>query len=174
MNTIEIRDISEKYFDETIPQNYKESSTTIGSGTNGVVTVLALDDISTTKKIKVVTASGNSKPLSAAFVSGLLTITLGTNSSGVADDTKNTATLVAEVINTVDGFSAIASGTGATVIPTVSQKSFTAGQNGTPCPMVGLAFVKIVSGTTTYYVATDGTINTEQNKAWKSFTLTDM
>lgn len=172
MNTIEIRDISKKYFSTNTPQNYKGASTTIGSGTNGVVTVTATNDVTTNKKIKAVVATGNNKAMSATISdAGLITVTLGTDASGSADDTKNTAKLIATAINALEGVTATASGTGATAISSaVTEKSFTAGQLGTPCAIVGTCFK---SGTT-YYVATDTTINTTTNTGWKSFTLSDL
>lgn len=169
MHEIDIRNLTAKWFSESTPTNYKESSATFGEGTNGVITVNAIDDITDDKSIEVVVGSGASKPLSVAFANDTLTITLATNASSAADDTKNTAKLIAEAISKVDGFSATFSGTGATAISlAVTKKSFTAGQLGTPCSTSGVALMS--NGT--YYVCIEPNA-TNKNSNWRTFTLTD-
>lgn len=169
MNTIDVRNLTKKWFADSTPKNYKDASTTIGAGTNGVVTINALNDISDDKNVKVVVATGNSKPLSVAFATDTLTITLGTDDTGAADDTKNTALLIEKAINKVNGFLAKASGTGATAISSaVTSKAFTAGQLGTPCGTSGVA----LEHEGTYYVCTKPNA-TVKNANWKTFTLAD-
>lgn len=168
MNAIDIRNLTAKWFSDATPKNYKDASTTIGEGDNGVITVTALNDITTSKKIKAVVATGNSKPLKAAYTSGVLTITLATDASGDADDTKNTAKLIAEAVDSLAEFKAIYSGTGATAISTaITEKTFTAGQLGTPCMIGGVA----LESNGTYYVCIAPDSSTK-NANWRSFTLT--
>ena len=167
MDVIDIRNLTKKWFSDETPKNYKDASTTIGSGDNGIVTVIALNDISTTKKIKAVVATDVSAKLNVAYTSNIITITLGTDATGAADDTKNTATLIAKAIDELDGFSAIASGTGATPIQAaINEKAFTAGQLGTPCMVSGVA----LESNGTYYVCV-APDTTTKNSNWRTFTL---
>lgn len=168
MNAIDIRNLTAKWFSDATPKNYKDASTTIGEGDNGVITVTAVDDITTSKKIKAVVGNGNSKPLKAAYASDVLTITLATDDSGDADDTKNTAKLIAEAIGELADFNATYSGTGATAISTaITEKTFTAGQLGTPCMIGGVA----LESNGTYYVCIEPNATTK-NANWRSFSLT--
>ena len=41
MDAIDIRNLTAKWFADSTPKNYKDASTTIGAGTNGVVTINA-------------------------------------------------------------------------------------------------------------------------------------
>jgi len=63
-------------------------------------------------KIIVVNADKAEADLSAELEDDLITVTLGTDEGGLPDDDKNTATLVATEIATIQGFTAEASGTG--------------------------------------------------------------
>jgi hypothetical protein len=67
--------------------------------------------------------------LSAAISNGAITVTLGTDGAGAADDTKNTATLVAAVVDALAGVSATASGNGSGVIPVTGAQAFTSGRD---------------------------------------------
>jgi hypothetical protein len=168
MNAIDIRNLTAKWFSDATPKNYKDASTTIGAGDNGVITVKAIDDITTDKTIEVVVATGNSKAMTAVYTDGALVVTLGTDGAGAADATKNTAILIAEAIDALDEFTATASGTGATAISSaVTEKAFTAGQLGTPCMIDGVALLS--SGTYYVCIAPDATT---KNTNWRSFTLT--
>jgi len=168
MDNIDIRLLTSKWFSDATPKNYKDASTTIGSGTDGVVTVKAVNDITATKNIAAVVGAGANVSMSVTFASGTLTVTLGTDGVSAADATKNTAILIAEAIDALPDFSATYSGTGATAISAaITSKAFTAGQLGTPCMIGGVALLS--SGT--YYVCT-APDNTTKNTNWKSFTLT--
>jgi len=107
------------------------ASITIGSGTNGVVTITVVEPGSdgNSYTVEVVAGSGLNIPLSAALVGTALTVTLGTDGAGVLDATKNTATLVAAVIDAISEFTAVASGSGVTVIPVTASTSFVGGSS---------------------------------------------
>lgn len=168
MDAIDIRNLRTKWFGAETPVNYKDASTTIGAGADGVITVTAINDISDDKTIEVVVATGNDKAMTAVYTSGALVITLGTGAAGAVDDTKNTAALIATAIDALDEFTASASGERTTAITeAVTEKAFTAGQLGTPCMIGGVALESVG----TYYVciAPD---NTTKNTNWRSFTLT--
>lgn len=158
----EVRPLADKWFDEATPINYvAHASTTIGTGTNGTVTVTHNDQI-TSDKIEVKVATSASAALAAAYASGKITVTLGTDASSAADATKNTATLITAAINGITGkkWTAVASGTGASAISTaVTAKDFTNGHDATPCLVPGT----VLQGTNTYYVFLGG--------SWKSFSL---
>lgn len=168
---IEIRDIHQKYFDESTPQNFKGATAEIGSGTNGKVTITA-PDVSTDVVVNIGIAEAKSTALSVEFALGaMINITLATTADDVvtADDTKNTATLIAKAINALNcGYTAVASGTGATAISTATEDPvvFTDGQYGTPCSQIGLGFVS----SATYYVNTKAD-NTKYNNGWRTFSL---
>lgn len=95
------------------------ASNTIGSGIDGIVTI-STDLLGTENNgvfsISVALGVGNDIPMSAVFTDGpinhIILITLGTDGTGILDPVKNTATLVAAAITTLNGVSAIASGTG--------------------------------------------------------------
>ena len=63
-------------------------------------------------QVQVVLGSGADQPLSVSLDAGLFTITLGTDSSGNPDATKNTAALVAAALASHPEVSALASGDG--------------------------------------------------------------
>lgn len=94
----------------------------IGSGENGTVTITRSDAGPEGNLFDVIVVDGDGEdlPLSAivsgSFARTRLVITLGTDVSGDPDDTKNTATLVAAAVDALDGFDAVASGTGATAV----------------------------------------------------------
>ena len=180
MEKIEIRPIAKKWFDETIPQNYKPYAlATIGeSPDTGVISVASADMTSVTK-IKVVIAATASHALDVALAEGVITITLGTTSAdpvegkGTADNAKNTAALIIEEINDIVGYTSVVTTSGYIATETSEDIIFVDGQYGTPCPEIGTCLMKVVSGTDTYYVSTKAD-NSRYNNAWKSFTLTDM
>jgi hypothetical protein len=107
-------------------QALTQATRTLGSGGNGTVTVTAdtRGQSGTALSSVVTTGVGNDVALSAAIASNIVTVTLGTDSGGVADDTKNTAVLAAAVIDALTGVSAAASGNGSGVIPTSTSTPF--------------------------------------------------
>lgn len=166
----DFRPLSERWFDEALPVNYYTGlSIAIGSGDNGTITIVDLTK--TSLSIKAVLGQGNNVALSAAYADGLVTITLGTNESGVADATKNTATLIAAAINAIEGktWTATASGTGATAISAaIAETAFVGFEvDGTPCPIAGLGLYDVDNNV--YYVCTEAD-NTDRNTHWIKLT----
>jgi hypothetical protein len=100
-------------------------STTIGTGADGTITIV--DPTEDALAIEVVLGAGNNTAMSAAFNAGKITVTLGTDGGGAADDAKNTATLVTAAINGIVAktWTATASGTGATPIAVAASKDAT-------------------------------------------------
>jgi hypothetical protein len=83
-------------------------------------------------KIIVVNAEEADADLSAELEDNLITVTLGTDAEGEPDDDKNTATLVATEIATIQGFTAVASGGGNGVIAAIEDPvPFTGGLSPT-------------------------------------------
>lgn len=114
--------------DEPWPANV-QATAQIGSGENGVVTI-TVEEAGTEGNdysVVAVLGSGNNIPLSAALVGNVLTVTLGTDSSGVADSTKNKAILVAGAIDDLAEFSATHSGGGGTAVPVTASTEFSGG-----------------------------------------------
>ncbi len=166
----DIRPLSQKWFAESTPQNYKSASATLGSGDNGTITINALG-VESDAVISVAIASGANENLSVVYSEGEIIVTLGTGASaGVVSNAKNTAILIATAINKLEDFSAVASGTGATAISTATETdvTFTSGQLGTPCAE---AYIGFINGST-YYVCTKAD-NSTKNNGWRSFSLTN-
>lgn len=90
----------------------------IGSGGNGTITltIVATGGAGNGYTVRAVLGAGNDVALSAALVGLAITITLGTDAEGLADDTKNTATLITAVLDALTGIDAATSGSGATPI----------------------------------------------------------
>ena len=85
---LDLRPVSQKWFDEAVPTNFAESTATIGGGADGTVVITKndfnKDDDGYTVVINEPTTYVN---LSAALVSKALTITLGTSNSAAAHTT---------------------------------------------------------------------------------------
>jgi hypothetical protein len=79
--------------------------------------------------VRCVNGVGNDQALAAAISGGLITITLGTDSGGSPDDTKNTGTLVAAAVDALDEVTCTTSGTGAGIVATFAQQSLTNGHD---------------------------------------------
>jgi len=111
--------------------------TTIGSGDDGVVTV-EYDTAGTagnSKTIEVVVAGEPDAALACTYAGDDLLITLGTGADGLVDDAKNTATLIAGIVNSQAGesFTASASGDGSTAIgAAVTKKNLAGGTASAP------------------------------------------
>ena len=119
---------SQLHPDAIWPLNISATSS-IGSGTNGLITI-TIDAEGTegnSYTIEVKLASAIDTALSANLTGTTIVVTLGTDHVGVADPTKNTATLVTAILNTLTGISASVSGTGATVIPVTAVQTFSGG-----------------------------------------------
>lgn len=87
----------------------------IGEGDDGevTITVVAAGSDGNDIVVEVSVADGNDEALAVAFADGVLSVKLGTDGNGDADDAKNTATLVRAAIHGLDEFTAAHSGTGA-------------------------------------------------------------
>jgi hypothetical protein len=106
------------------------ATTTIGSGTNGTVTITAATAGPAGNSItrRVVVAATEDAAMSVQLDNNVLTVTLGTDSNGDAAAAKNTATLIAAAIHALPALNATASGTGASSITTAaSSAAFTGG-----------------------------------------------
>jgi hypothetical protein len=77
--------------------------------------------------ITVVNGSGNNVALSAAISGTSITVTLGTDGSGVPDPTKNTVTLVEAAIEALSGVSSTITGLGTNIIANQGPKEFSDG-----------------------------------------------
>lgn len=89
-------------------------------------------------KIIVVNAEEADADLSAELEDNLITVTLGTDAEGEPDDDKNTATLVATEIATIQGFTAEASDDGSGIISAFSDDEplqFSGGMDDTWAPL---------------------------------------
>lgn len=164
-------EVQKKWFAEDNPVNAKGATAIIGDGTDGKVTITCdkVGTIGNDYEVKVAIATKASEDLAVVFANNLLTITLGTDDLSAADNTKNTATLIADAISAIDGFSAIASGTGDTAISTetTTNVEFAGGQFGTVCP----APYAIVKDNNYYYI--NIAPNSKCDANWRRFTLSD-
>lgn len=113
------------------PDNISATAT-LGSTTNGkvVVTVDLQGTEGNSYTIAVIAGVGNNVPLSASVIGTDITVTLGTNSGGALDSTKNTAILVATVVNNLINVSAAYSGDGSDVVAPITRFSFSGGSYG--------------------------------------------
>lgn len=159
-----------KYFADAVPKNAKKATATIGSGTDGTVTVV-VDNVGTEGNdytIEVVEGSGADVAMTVVLTGTDIVVTLGTDSTGVLDGTKNTAELVATAIDVLDGVTATASGTGATALAAAeAKKNFAGGQYGTVVP--GTGFVFIDKENSEMYISVDTNSKIGQN--WRKVTL---
>lgn len=88
---LDLRPVSQKWFDESVPTNFAESTCTIGSGTDGSVVItkndFSAEDGGYTTTVVVPTSFGN---LSSVLVGKVLTVTLETSNSTAAGSTLGT------------------------------------------------------------------------------------
>ena len=126
------------------PVNAKKSSTTIGAGVDGVVTITSavVGTEGNSISIQVALGVGVSVPLSAVLTGNDILVTLGTDGASVLDATKNTALLIASAISALTVVVATKSGSGATALGTiVAKKSLTGGQFATPAMTQGFIII---------------------------------
>lgn len=147
------------------PKNAKPATYVIGTGDNTITVTYGHTTQGNGYKLAIVVASGNTKPLAAAFATDTLTITLATNGVGAADDTKNTYALVAAKIKTVAGFDATVAGTGI-ISAEAAADEFTDGQEGTICHVPG-TFIK--KSETEWYV--NIAPNSKFDANWRKLTV---
>lgn len=135
--------ITVKWFADDHPINAAKASATIGAGENGVVTITA-DNYGTEGNdytIQVVVPDAISADLDATLTGNDIVVSLATDVSKAADDTKNTAALIATEIAKIDGITATKSGNGSTPISAaIAKKSLAGGLYATetpvPCMMI--------------------------------------
>jgi hypothetical protein len=77
--------------------------------------------------VEVVVSSGNNMNLSSSFADGVMTVYLGTDAEGAADNSKNTATAIAESISQIPDFTATMTGAGGVIAVTENPVHFTGG-----------------------------------------------
>lgn len=103
----------------TVRLTAQKSSVTIGSGTNGTITIVknAAGAQGNLNRVAVVAGVGNNHALAVSVDVGAIQITLATDGSGNPDDAANTAALiVAAIISASAAFTPTASGDGSSPI----------------------------------------------------------
>lgn len=167
----DVRPISQKWFSESAPVNYKPASAEITGKSSKKMTVYANDAV-TDAEIEVVLADKSKADLGVNFIDGIITITLATTvaETPTADDTKNTFALIAAEIKKINGFDADygENATGVLAEPTVTNIEFTDGEYGTPCMQKGVCLAD-----SNYYYVCLKSDNTTRNDGWRRFTLSD-
>jgi hypothetical protein len=78
-------------------------------------------------EVEVVLSSGQNMELSASLTDLMLTVYLGTNAEGLADNSKNTATAIAAKIDEIAEFTATMTGAGGVIAVTENPIPFTGG-----------------------------------------------
>lgn len=122
----------------TLAYNYhvnhvSNAEATIGSGANGAVLIEAVEDYvgsAGNAATVVVTAPAGTSPLVVTELGPVLSVQLAVV-GGVPDAAQNTATLIADAINTLTNFTATAAGTGADSISAAEDHTFTGGISDT-------------------------------------------
>lgn len=112
----------------TLPGAQASAVWTVSAGVT--ITVSTVTDIAAGNDYTIVAAldTAINKPLAVAFADGVITVTLATGAGGASDDAKNTVTLVTAAIDALADFTAVAGGSGATVVgATSSPVAFTGG-----------------------------------------------
>lgn len=99
----------------------------LGSSEAGEVTITCLTDGDVDYQVEVVVSSGQNMELSASFVDPMLTVYLGTDGTGAADNAKNTATAIAVKIDELSAFSAEMTGAGGVIAVTEDPVNFSGG-----------------------------------------------
>ncbi len=112
----------------------KNATLTVNAVANATLTVTgvaaAAGAVGNTKRVVLITGAPTiNVALAASYTSPTITVTLGTDNSGVLDDTKNTGTLVAAVIDALDDFTCATSGTGAGIVAPVAVQSLSGGHD---------------------------------------------
>ena len=158
----------------TLPGTPAVAVWTVDTGVT--ITVTSVADGGNQYSISAALAIGNNKPLAVALVNDVITVTLATGAAGLSNDVANTVTLVTAAIDALAGFTAVAAGSGATVVAaTTTAVAFENGVDEVK-PVVGTRYeiAKRSASTTTLYgsivsditfhneavVAADGTVYT--------------
>ena len=117
------------------PSNAIKASINIGDGENGRV-IMYSDLVGTEGNdftITVSTSGANDCDMSATILGKDITVVLG-KTVGNLEPTKNTAILIAQAINALEGVNAVHTGTGAdSISQAIPKANFTGGKYATPC-----------------------------------------
>jgi hypothetical protein len=101
----------------------------LGSGDNSEVTILI--DIPGTDgnsySTLVEQQTGVDQPTYVEQAGYIITVYLGTDTNGDPDDSKNTAVIIANLLNGLDGVTAYSSGNGSGIIPPIASQFFSGG-----------------------------------------------
>jgi hypothetical protein len=105
-----------------------------GDAGGGQVTIACVEEgeAGNLYTLEVVLSPGQDAALSASLLESVLTVFLGTDAEGLADNAKNTGTLVAAAIGDVPGFDATMTGSGGVVAETENPVLFTGGIDAVP------------------------------------------
>lgn len=120
-----------------------------GSGQVTVTTALPGDEAYT---IEVINGTGNNQPITATLTGLALVVTLATDGSGNPNNAVNTATAVANEIDSLPEFSATMTGMGGVMPTTSSPVPFTGGVN--PVNVVAGVEYQIIGGVTDVNIRT--------------------
>lgn len=169
MGLIKEMEVFRKPWFDGAPKNGKRSSVEVKSGADSMfVYAPMVGPDGNVYTIKIVTAAEASKNPSAALVGTALTVTLGTDALGAADNTKNTGALIAPIIE-AKGFVVEVTSDGAFVVPTtVGAVAFTGGQYATPAK----ASQSLVEANNGNLYAATSPVDKLSEEGWYSVTLT--
>lgn len=169
MGLIKEMEVFRKPWFDGAPKNGKRSSVEIESGLESMwisAPMVGPDGDAYSVEI-VVSAEINADP-SASLVGTALTVTLGTDGAGAADDTKNTGALIAPIIE-AEGFGVEVTSDGAFVVPTtVGAVDFAGGQYATPAK----ASQSLVEANDGNLYAATSPVDKLSEEGWYSVTLT--
>lgn len=110
----------------------KAAALVVNGVTNATLTVTAATAGYAGNDIRIAIVTGAPSlnvSLAAAIASNLITVTLGTDGSGVLDDTKNTGTLVAAAVDALTEVICTTSGSGAGIVAPVAVQSLKGGHD---------------------------------------------
>lgn len=155
-----------KWFSSALPTNFAKAKLTLGTGTNGVLTITA-DNIGIEGNDYTVTVSdaGLSGCNMSATLSGKdITITLG-KTVDTLEPTKNTVILISVAVAALNGVTATKSGTGAdSLVAAVATTNLASGSYATPSKEK----YSMVFATPYYYLNTK--IGSKYTAEWQRFT----
>ena len=126
-----------KWFPVANPVNPSAGAINIGVGADGIISIKhdEVGPIGNDYTLEAVEGVANNDPLAVTLTGTAILITLGKDGIGGISVTTNTAKLVAEAIDALDGINATYSGTGATPLGAViAETALNGGKFGTPCP----------------------------------------
>ena len=138
----------------------QEAVLIVNAVTNATLTVTAATAGGAGNNLRVVIVTGApelSGALAAAKSGNVITVTLGTDEAGVLDNTKNTGTLVAAVLDALDDVACTTSGSGAGIVAPVAIQSLSGGHDVWSVP--GLARAANLTDREVYRLESGGVCN---------------